>query len=98
MHIQHRVVDRVAKAKEWYDSQISAGYCWRGAVFQVDAASRAAIASRAFSVARTSAPVEWRTAMNELYPFTAVEFLEFADGVELFADATKKESWRMATS
>lgn len=95
MLIRHVAVDRGAKANELRDVKLAAGYSWRGAVFQIDAASRGAIAARALKVFRNPAPVLWRTTANEDYPFAAADFLAFADAVEGYAESVMQECWRL---
>lgn len=95
MLIQHSAVDRRAKANELRDAKFTAGYSWKGAVFQIDSASRGAIAARALKAYRNPEPVTWRTIANEEYPFSAEDFLAFADAVDDYAESLVKECWAL---
>lgn len=95
MLIRHATVDRRAKANEFRDALLAAGYNWKGAVFQIDAASRSAIAARALKVFRNPEAVVWRTTANEDYPFSAEDFLLFADGVETFVESVMQKCWTL---
>lgn len=95
MRIHHRALDRRAKAHELRDQKLAMGFVWRGARFQADSQSRAAIGARALRAQRSGEPVEWRTAENEQYPFTAEEFLAFADAVDAFVEQVMIETWAL---
>lgn len=95
MLIRHAAVDRRARANELRDAALAAGFIWNGAVFQIDVASRGAIAARALKVFRNPEVVVWRTTANEDYPFSAEDFLLFADGVESYAESVMQKCWKL---
>ena len=96
MRIHHRALDRRAKAHELRDQKLATGFTWRGARFQADNQSRAAISARAMRVQRTGETVvEWRTVENEAYPFSGEEFLAFADAVDAYAEEVMKRTWEL---
>ena len=95
MLIRHAAVDRRARANEQRDATLAAGFVWKGAVFQIDAESHSAIAARALKVFRNPEAVVWRTTANESYPFSAEDFLAFADGVETYIEAVRQKCWNL---
>jgi len=95
MIICHKAADRRAKAGALRDRRIADGFAYRGAIFQIDASSRLAIASRALTVARRPAEVAWRTASNNSVLFSAAEFLSFADAVDAHVEGVMQESWQI---
>lgn len=95
MRIHHRALDRRAKAHELRDQKLATGFVWRGARFQADSQSRAAISARALRAQRSGEPVEWRTVENEAYPFSGEEFLAFADAVDAYAEEVMKRTWEL---
>lgn len=95
MLIRHAAVDRRARANELRDAAFAEGFVWKGAVFQIDVASRNAIAARALKVFRNPEAVVWRTTANEGYPFSAEDFLAFADGVDAYVEAVMQKCWNL---
>lgn len=95
MLIRHAAVDRRARANEMRDAALAGFYRWKGVDFQVDLASRAAISARALKVLRNPQTVEWRTALNENYVFSAEDFLAFADAVDTYVEGVMRRCWAM---
>lgn len=95
MIIRHSTVNRSVKANELRDARIAAGYSRNGVVFQIDTASRSAIANRAIRVYRGSDEVNWRTMSNDNCQFTAEDFLAFSDEVDAYVETIMQECWSL---
>ncbi|MBM7455165.1 hypothetical protein HNR62_001025 [Oceanisphaera litoralis] len=95
MKIRHNSPERRARANQGRDRAFAAGMEWGGHHWQIDASSRAAIASRALRLMLDPGitTVEWRNQGNTEVRLSREQFQQLALAVDAHCEQIQRHCW-----